>query len=224
MHGGVNATINIPAGRATLPGDLEVPDGARALVIFAHGSGSSRRSPRNMMVASALRESGEMGTLLFDLLTPGEDAVHANRFDIPLLAERLMVATAFLLNLPEFAGLPIGYFGASTGAASAIIAAERLANDVQAVVSRGGRPDLGGDSLDTLVTPTLLIVGGDDHEVLEMNRAALARIPAQDKQLEVIPGASHLFEEPGALERAAHLASEWFVKYLLRMTATIPRD
>lgn len=224
MHVVVNATIDIPAGRATLPGDLEVPDGARALVVFAHGSGSSRRSPRNRMVASAMRESGELGTLLFDLLTPGEDAVYANRFDIPLLAERLMAATAFVLNIPEFAGWPIGYFGASTGAASAIIAAERLSNDVQSVVSRGGRPDLGGDSLDTLVTPTLLIVGGSDPEVLDLNRAALERIPAQHKRLEVVPGATHLFEEPGALEQVAQLATEWFERFLLRMTATIPRE
>lgn len=220
----MNATVDIPAGEMTLPGDLEVPEGARALVLFAHGSGSSRRSPRNMMVASALRASGEIGTLLFDLLTPAEDATYANRFDIPLLAERLMAATAFLLALPEFAGWPIGYFGASTGAASAIIAADVLRNDVQAVVSRGGRPDLAGDSLDSLTQPTLLIVGGHDREVLEMNRAALARMPALHKQLEVVPGATHLFDEPGTLEQVAVLATGWFERFMVRTPVTVPRD
>lgn len=220
----MNATVDIPVGSARLPGDLNVPNEARALVLFAHGSGSGRRSPRNRMVASALRESGAIGTLLFDLLTPGEDASYANRFDIPLLADRLIGATAFLLELQEFAGWPIGYFGASTGAASAIIAAELLRNDVQAVVSRGGRPDLAGDSLERLHQPTLLIVGGNDHEVLDMNRQALARIPAPHKKLEVVPGATHLFEESGALEAVAMHAAEWFERFLARATATVPRD
>jgi len=220
----VNATLNIPAGSVTLPGDLEVPRGARALVIFAHGSGSSRRSPRNMMVAERLRASGGIATLLFDLLTPSEDAVHANRFDIGLLAARLMDATAFMLGLPEFAGWPLGYFGASTGAASAIIAAERLPSEVQAVVSRGGRPDLAGDSLDRLVAPTLLVVGGRDYEVLEFNRGALTRIPALHKKLEVVPGATHLFEEPGTLERAAQVASEWFERFLAEGSMAAPGE
>lgn len=220
----MNATIDIPANSVTLQGDLEVPAGARALVIFAHGSGSSRRSPRNMMVASALRESGTIGTLLFDLLTPGEDAVYANRFDIALLADRLMAATAFLLGLPDFAGWPVGYFGASTGAASAIIAAERLPNDVQAIVSRGGRPDLAGDSLDRLTAPTLLIVGGNDYEVLLLNQGAFDRIPALHKELAVIPGATHLFEERGTLERAADTAMRWFERFLIEARVTVPRE
>ncbi|MRR12372.1 hypothetical protein EG835_07895 [bacterium] len=211
-------------GTVLLPGDLSVPDEARGLVIFAHGSGSSRRSPRNTMVASALRATGHVGTLLFDLLTPGEDASYANRFDIPLLADRLMAVTAFVLGLPEFAGWPVGYFGASTGAASAIIAAERIRSDVQAVVSRGGRPDLADDVLDRLQQPTLLIVGSNDREVLELNRRALARIPALHKQLEVVPGATHLFEEAGALEAVASLAADWFERFLVEATATVPRD
>ncbi len=220
----MNATLDIQAGSATLPGDLDVPLGSRALVIFAHGSGSSRRSPRNMMVAERLRASGGIATLLFDLLTPSEDAVHANRFDIGLLAARLMDATAFMLGLPEFAGWPLGYFGASTGAASAIIAAERLPSEVQAVVSRGGRPDLAGDSLDRLVAPTLLVVGGRDYEVLEFNRGALTRIPALHKKLEVVPGATHLFEEPGTLERAAQVASEWFERFLAEGSMAAPGE
>ncbi|MHB1322896.1 MAG: dienelactone hydrolase family protein [Coriobacteriia bacterium] len=220
----MNATLDIPAGSVTLPGDLEVPRGARALVIFAHGSGSSRRSPRNMMVAERLRASGGIATLLFDLLTPGEDAVYANRFDIGLLAARLMDATAFMLSLDEFAGWPVGYFGASTGAASAIIAAERLPNDVQAVVSRGGRPDLAGDSLARLVAPTLLVVGGRDYEVLELNRSAFDRIPALHKKLEVVPGATHLFEEPGTLEHAAEAATGWFERYVVAAPVTTPRE
>jgi pimeloyl-ACP methyl ester carboxylesterase len=211
----VNATVDIPARGVRLPGDLEVPEGAEALVIFAHGSGSSRRSPRNVWVASALRESGHVGTLLFDLLTPGEDAVYANRFDIRLLARRLEAATEFVLASPPLADLQVGFFGASTGAASAIIAAERMPGVVRAVVSRGGRPDLADDSLDRITVPTLLIVGGEDHEVLALNRAALARMPADDKALEVVPHATHLFEEPGTLEAAAALARGWFEAHLL---------
>lgn len=207
-----------------MPGDVSVPDGATALVLFAHGSGSSRRSPRNRLVAEALRASGEVGTVLFDLLSPAEDASYANRFDIPLLAERLMIATGFMLGLPDFAGWPIGYFGASTGAAAAIIAADLLRSDVGAVVSRGGRPDLADDSLDTLTQPTLFIVGGDDHEVLEMNRRALDRVPAVEKRLEVVPGATHLFEESGTLEQVARLATDWFERFLVRTPLTVPRD
>jgi len=210
----VNATLDIPVGPLTLPGDLDVPEGAGALVIFAHGSGSSRRSPRNMMVASALRASGRIGTLLFDLLTPAEDADYGNRFDIGLLAERLIAVTGYVLGLPEFTGWPAGYFGASTGAASAIIAAERLPHDIKAVVSRGGRPDLAGHALDRITTPTLLIVGGNDFEVLTLNRQALARMPGERNSLEVVPGATHLFEERGTLEVAASLATAWFERYL----------
>lgn len=203
---------------------MDVPDGAKALVLFAHGSGSSRRSPRNRSVAATIRSRGLVGTLLFDLLSPAEDASYANRFDIPLLAERLMTATGFMLGLDEFSGWPIGYFGASTGAAAAIIAADLLRNDVQAVVSRGGRPDLADDSLDTLTQPTLLIVGGDDREVLEMNRRALERLPAVEKQLAVVPGATHLFEESGTLEEVARLATEWFERFCVRTPLTVPRD
>lgn len=220
----MEASINIPAGNLVLPGDVDVPDGAHALVLFAHGSGSGRRSPRNRAVAEEVRRSGRVGTLLFDLLSAAEDATYANRFDIPLLAERLMTATAFMLGLDEFAGWPIGYFGASTGAAAAIIAAELLRNDVQAVVSRGGRPDLADDSLDTLTQPTLFIVGGHDYEVLEMNRAALERVPAVEKRLEVIPGATHLFEESGTLEEVSRLAAEWFERFLVRAPVAVPRD
>lgn len=211
----VNETIDIPVGTVRLPGDLDVPGDARALVVFSHGSGSSRRSPRNRMVAEALRASGGIGTLLFDLLTPGEDAVYANRFDIGLLAERLVATTSYLLALPQFEGWPIGYFGASTGAASAIIAAARMPETAKAVVSRGGRPDLAGDFLERLTVPTLLIVGGYDYEVLQLNEGAYARIPARDKSLEVVPGATHLFEEPGTLEQAAEHAVRWFERFLL---------
>lgn len=224
MHAGVNASIEIKAGAVRLPGDLDVPDGARALVIFAHGSGSGRRSPRNVLVARALSGSAVIGTLLFDLLTPAEDARRANRFDIPLLAERLVLATGFVLGLGELAGLPVGYFGASTGAASAIIAADILRNDVQAVVSRGGRPDLAGDSLGAITQPTLFIVGGADREVLVLNARALERVPAVNKRLEVVPGATHLFEEPGALEAVASLAREWFERFLVKAPLTVPRD
>lgn len=212
----MNEEIRIAANGVVLPGDLEVPETARAIVVFAHGSGSSRLSPRNRSVASTLRASGAFGTLLFDLLTPEEDAVYANRFDIALLAGRLASATRDLLARPGFAGVPIGYFGASTGAAAAIVAAAESPETVRAVVSRGGRPDLAGAALRHLRAPVLLIVGGLDAQVIELNEQALRVIPAADKRLEIVPSATHLFEEPGTLAQAADLAFGWFDRFLAR--------
>jgi putative phosphoribosyl transferase len=212
---GVERAIEIDVGEAPLRGDLSIPDRAHGLVLFAHGSGSSRRSPRNRQVAAALQRVG-IGTLLFDLLTPEEETVDEIdgrlRFDIPLLARRLFAATSWVRKQPMLAGLPIGYFGASTGAAAALLAASER-RDVSAIVSRGGRPDLAGRALHEVKAPTLFIVGGDDTEVLSLNRAALARMKATTK-LEIVPGASHLFEEPGALERVGELAGRWFVDNL----------
>ena len=206
----MDSEIRIPAGPVTLIGDLEVPHGARGVVVFAHGSGSSRLSGRNRYVASVLRRSGSFGTLLFDLLTPGEDETYSNRFDIGLLAQRLEAATREVLSRPELAHLTVGYFGASTGAAAAIVAATRMPATVAAVVSRGGRPDLAGEALRDLEAPILLIVGGLDYQVIGLNEEALALIPAREKRLEIVPGATHLFEEPGTLARAADLALAWF--------------
>lgn len=207
----------IQAGGVELPADLALPVGeAHGLVLFAHGSGSGRRSPRNRRVARSLNRSG-FATLLLDLLTREEeeaDEVTAEyRFDIGLLAERLMGATRWAMADPRLSGLKVGYFGASTGAAAALIAAARLAGAVGAVVSRGGRPDLAGEDLPGVSAPTLLIVGGGDETVLELNRQALESMHC-GKRLEIIPGATHLFEEPGALEAVARLAGEWFAKYL----------
>jgi len=195
-----------------LPGDLGVPEGARGVVAFAHGSGSSRLSPRNRMVAERLRRE-QIATLLFDLLTEEEALDRRLVFDIPLLAERLLAATRWLHGEPRTAGLALGYFGASTGAAAALLAAARLGEEVRAVVSRGGRPDLAQEAIPHVRAPTLLVVGGDDPVVLELNRDVLPlfRCPVR---LEVIPGATHLFEEPGALERVADLAAEWFAAHL----------
>jgi pimeloyl-ACP methyl ester carboxylesterase len=212
----MNKEVLIPAGGVDLPGDLEVPDQARGIVVFAHGSGSSRLSSRNRFVASVLRGSGHFGTLLFDLLTPREDTVYANRFDIELLADRLEAATRDLLARPGFAGMPVGFFGASTGAAAAIVAATRMPGVVDSVVSRGGRPDLAGGALRDLRVPTLLIVGGLDYQVIELNEQALALIPAAEKRLAIVPGATHLFEEPGTLAQAADLALGWFDRFLGR--------
>ena len=218
----VDETKTIVAGDVKLQGDLAVPAGASGLVLFAHGSGSSRKSPRNQFVAQALRRRG-LGTLLFDLLTPAEerrDAVDAHlRFDIPLLATRLAAATAWIRR--EGLDLPIGYFGASTGAAAALIAAAELPREIGAVVSRGGRPDLADDALERVRAPTLLIVGSDDTTVLALNRAALERIGAR-KQLAIVPGATHLFEEPGALEEVARLAGDWLVEHLGARAAAQP--
>ena len=210
--------IQLLAGGEVLDGVLAVPPGAIGLVLFAHGSGSSRFSPRNRFVADALRREG-LATLLFDLLTSEEeteDTFTARlRFDIPLLARRLVAATEWAAHFPETEALPIGYFGSSTGAAAAIVAAGERPDLVQAVVSRGGRPDLAAEALERLRAPCLLIVGGDDAEVLELNEEALERLHAT-KDLAIVPGATHLFEEPGALERVAALAARWFVRHLAR--------
>ena len=211
-------TVTIPVGTVTLTADLSVPAGARGLVLFAHGSGSSRLSPRNRFVAAALSRNG-LGTLLFDLLTADEelaDEIDAHlRFDIPLLAARLVAVTKWASAQARASRIPIGYFGASTGAAAALIAAAELPDAVGAVVSRGGRPDLAGESLAAVRAPTLLIVGGDDVAVLEMNREALRSIRAP-KELAIVPGATHLFEEPGALQEVARLAADWFTRHLGR--------
>lgn len=210
-------SVRIPADGAELAGDLVVPAGATALVIFAHGSGSSRFSPRNRFVAGVLSQAG-LATLLFDLLTPAEEDLDRYsgryRFDIPLLATRLEAATVWAKQEPEPADLKVGYFGASTGAAAALIAAANRPGDIGAVVSRGGRPDLAADYLDRVRAPVLLIVGGNDRVVLELNRQALGKLRCEAR-LEVVPGAGHLFEEPGALERVAELARDWFETHLV---------
>lgn len=206
--------VRIPSDGVTLAGDLIVPQPANGLVLFAHGSGSSRMSPRNREVAATLTASGRFATLLFDLLTPHEDQRPENRFDIGLLAERLVAATEFALATPEVGGLKMGYFGASTGAAAAIRAATMMPEAVHAVVSRGGRPDLAEESLSWLFAPTLFIVGGFDAQVLTLNQDALERIPARDKSLAVVDGATHLFEEPGAIAQVAEHAQAWFTAHL----------
>ena len=204
--------VQIPAGRAVLSGNLTIPENALALVLFAHGSGSSRHSPRNQFVARTLNGGG-LGTLLFDLLTPEEEALdiytREHRFNIGLLAERLVHATNWTRQQDQLRDLRIGYFGSSTGGAAALVAAAELPQDVGAVVSRGGRPDLAGDALPKVQAPTLLIVGGNDDIVIELNEMARDQMRCEVK-LEIIPGATHLFEEPGALEQVAKLASDWF--------------
>lgn len=204
---------SVPAGgTVTLPGDLTIPDGARGMVLFAHGSGSSRRSPRNRLVADTLNRAG-LGTLLFDLLTPQEERDRANVFDIPLLAKRLRAATDWWAERPEAREVPIGYFGASTGAAAALWAAADLGPAIGAVVSRGGRPDLAGPRLPEVTAPTLLIVGGRDEQVIELNEEA-RKLIVSPSELAVVPGATHLFEEPGTLEEVARLATRWFTEHL----------
>jgi putative phosphoribosyl transferase len=211
----MHTEIHIDTDGVLLPGDLTAPVGMRAVVIFAHGSGSSRLSARNRSVAAALRASGAFGTLLFDLLTPQEDTTYSNRFDIGLLASRLEATTRDLQARPGFEAVPIGYFGASTGAAAAIVAAASTSADsVRAVVSRGGRPDLAGDALERLQAPTLLVVGGLDTVVIGLNQQALAVMPVADKRLEIVDGATHLFEEPGTLAQAGALAIAWFERFL----------
>lgn len=206
--------VEIAAGEVTLHGDLHTPASFRGAVLFAHGSGSSRHSPRNQYVARALHSAG-FATLLFDLLTEAEEAYERNtgelRFDIPLLARRLVDATHWLRARPEYREIPLGYFGASTGAAAALVAAAQ-ARDIAAVVSRGGRPDLAGGALAQVRAPVLLLVGGNDRVVLDLNRRALAHLTCE-KQLDIIPGATHLFEEPGALEQVAAKASTWFQRF-----------
>lgn len=206
--------IHIPVESVILEGNLDVPQGSRALIVFAHGSGSSRHSKRNKYVAQVLREVG-LGTLLFDLLTNEEDMIYENRFDIPLLAKRLSSVTRWIHEQAKTKNLRIGYFGASTGAAAALIAAADPSLEVFAIVSRGGRPDLAVKSLSHVGAPTLFIVGGDDYIVIQLNQQAYNFIKAE-KALQIIPGASHLFEEAGALEQVAHLAAEWFNKHLLK--------
>ena len=196
-----------------LPGHLTVPANALGLVIFAHGSGSSRHSPRNVSVARELRDAG-LGTLLFDLLTPDEAFDRANVFDIPLLARRLSLATTWLRSENEGRTRPIGYFGASTGAAAALWAGAEPDAPVSVVVSRGGRPDLAAPRLEDVRAPTLLIVGGDDHAVLDLNRQAAASLRCE-RHIEIVPGATHLFEEPGALESVSTLARAWFVGHFV---------
>jgi putative phosphoribosyl transferase len=207
---GHSADVEIDIGPVSLPGTMVLPEDARALVVFAHGSGSSRLSPRNNLVASILHQSG-FGTLLFDLLTAEEDENYDNRFDIDLLALRLAGATDWLLRR-RGTGLKVAYFGASTGAAAALQASVGRP-EIKAIVSRGGRPDLAWGYLDKVAAPTLLIVGGMDEEVLELNRRALDRLKVADKQLVVVPGATHLFEEPGTLEEAAKAAGSWFLRF-----------
>ena len=209
--------IRITAGNAALPGTLGVPEAANGVVLFAHGSGSSRFSPRNAYVARELQRA-RVGTLLFDLLTPDEERrdglTREYRFDIALLATRLVAATRWLDAQPEFSRLPIGYFGASTGSAAALLAAAELGTRIAAVVSRGGRPDLAGEAaLSRVTAATLLIVGSHDDEVIELNRDAYAHLRAT-KELAIVRGASHLFEEPGTLEEVARLAARWFASHL----------
>ena len=204
--------IEITVGPVPLPGELHVPPAPVGVVVFAHGSGSSRLSPRNLAVARVLGER-RLGTLLFDLLTPSEGHDRANVFDIELLADRLTTAVAWLGERDDSRGLRQGLFGASTGAAAALVAAARPGNAIAAVVSRGGRPDLAGHALEAVTAPTLLIVGGHDEAVLELNREAQAHLRCPSR-LEVVPGATHLFEERGALERVAELAADWFVEHL----------
>lgn len=208
----MDADVEIGVGNVRLPGHLAVPRDAAEVVVFAHGSGSSRNSPRNQYVASVLNRSG-LGTLLFDLLTPGEEANRGNVFDITLLAERLAGATAWLLAQPGAAGLLVGYFGASTGAAAALWAAAEAGAGVAAVVSRGGRPDLAGARLGMVRVPTLLIVGENDETVLGLNRRAQAELRCEN-ELAVVPGATHLFMEPGTLATVAGLARDWFTGHL----------
>ena len=209
--------IRIPGDSAPLEGEVVVPPNATGIVLFAHGSGSSRHSKRNRYVAGELQHAG-LATLLFDLLTPEEEAVDALtghlRFDIGLLAERLLNAAAWVQGNGRLRDLSIGYFGASTGGGAALVAAARRPEAVAAVVSRGGRPDLAGDALPQVRVPTLLIVGGSDPQVLRLNEAALRRMRTEAR-LEVVPGATHLFEEPGTLETVARLASDWFQGYLI---------
>jgi dienelactone hydrolase len=200
----------------TLPGELSVPGGAEGLVLFAHGSGSSRHSPRNQYVAQAIREEG-VGTLLFDLLTHEEEKIDLQirhlRFDIDLLARRLVGATEWVEKQKEIGHLRIGYFGASTGGGAALVAAAETGDEIGAVVSRGGRPDLAGEALSRVVAPTLLIVGGSDDVILRLNEEAFGKLQCV-KELKIVPGATHLFEEPGKLEEVARLAADWFQRHL----------
>src|SRR6266849_7835668 len=210
--------VQIQIERAVLNGNLTIRENAIALVLFAHGSGSSRHSPRNQFVARTLNEAG-LATLLFDLLTPEEESVdlytREHRFDIGLLAERLVYATKWAKGQKATQDLRIGYFGSSTGGGAALVAAAELPDEVGAVVSRGGRPDLAADALPKLKAPTLLIIGGEDHVVIDLNEQARAQMKCECK-IEIVPGATHLFEDPGALEEVAKLASDWFIRHIGR--------
>jgi putative phosphoribosyl transferase len=197
-----------------LAATLDIPDNAGGVIVFAHGSGSSRLSPRNVAVAEYLRETGRFGTLLFDLLTPREDSVYENRFDIELLTRRLVAACRWVHAQERSVGIPLGLFGASTGAAAALKASVAIPDLVTAVVSRGGRPDLAAGSLPLVSVPTLLIVGGADYQVIELNRKAQAMMPAGTARLEIVPGATHLFGERGALEQVARLTRDFFAEAL----------
>jgi putative phosphoribosyl transferase len=210
---GGECEVSIGLGKVTLQATLALPENPKGFVLFAHGSGSSRHSPRNRYVAAELQSHG-MATLLFDLLTSDEEAIDERtmqlRFNINLLAKRLVGATRWVVRNPGVGGLNIGYFGASTGAAAALVAAAQIPDSIAAIVSRGGRPDLAGEALSSVQAPTLLIVGGNDELVVKLNQQALAELRCQDKKLAIVPGATHLFEEPGALENVAAIAAEWF--------------
>ncbi len=211
--------ISIPVQEVRLAGELNLSDRSLGLVVFAHGSGSSRHSPRNQYVARLLRAGG-LGTFLFDLLTREEEQLEARtrhlRFDIPFLAKRLVVATRWVLEQEISRDINVGFFGSSTGAAAALVASAELVEEVRCVVSRGGRPDLAGESLLRVTAPTLLIVGGEDKSVIELNEEAYGLMKCE-RALRILPGASHLFEEPGALESVARMASDWFVDHLQPM-------
>lgn len=209
--------VTIWAGNVEMEGALELPENANGVILFAHGSGSSRHSPRNNYVARQLREHG-LGTLLLDLLTPAEDRMVENRFNIGLLAERLAAAREWLRDEPATSNQHVGLFGASTGAAAALRVAAHEGHEIAAVVSRGGRPDLAGDdALAKVTAPTLLIVGGDDDIVIDLNRTAYERLKHCEKELIVVPGATHLFEEPGKLEQVAAVATDWFIRHCRAM-------
>ncbi len=214
-HPALERTVRVVAGTISLDATYVLPDAARGIVLFAHGSGSSRHSPRNRAVAAELHRAS-MATLLIDLLTSREEYTDPHggqpRFDIELLTDRLSAATTWVRTLHEIAALPLGYFGASTGAAAALVAAARSLRDVRAIVSRGGRPDLAGDALSDVRAPTLLIVGGEDRHVLELNERARSRMRCEVR-LDVIDGATHLFEQPGALEEVSRLAAAWFTRH-----------
>ena len=216
--------VSIPLQVVKLQGELSLPPKAMGLVIFAHGSGSSRHSPRNQYVARVLREAG-LGTLLFDLLTAEEEASEARtgalRFNIPLLAERLVGATRWVLDEASSSDLNAGYFGSSTGAAAALLAAAELGERLSAVVSRGGRPDLAGEALERVRAPTLLVVGREDAQVVPLNEQAYERLRCE-KALRLVPGATHLFEEPGTLEVVAQMAAEWFAQHFQPMASRRP--
>lgn len=209
----ISKEVSVPVDHLTLNGQLVIPPDPKGLILFVHGSGSSRHSPRNKWVAGMLNKSG-FSTLLFDLLSESENRITENRFDIHLLTERLVCTTGWIAGQKELRGIPIGYFAASTGAAAALNAAAKLGYMIKALVSRGGRTDLALLSVDQVVAPVLLLVGENDLDVLELNQRTLKKL-VSEKQLKIIPGASHLFEEPGKLDEVAHAAAAWFEKYLI---------